>query len=215
MIIPKNWTFNSEHVATNFNEHVKEQLPWYDLATSATAHIARHYLTENALMYDIGASTGNIGKSLALTIKERNVSYIPIDSSPQMKNSYTGLNELIIADACSFDFEPFDVAILFLVLMFVPVSKRKDLLERLKDRAKKGSTIIVVDKAEPLQGYPGIINSRLALSEKLQAGVLPRQILEKELSLCGVQRPIKTEEMFRGGQEFFRFGDFFGRYWEF
>ena len=63
MQIPKNWTFENTSVAQNFDKHVREQLPFYDLATNAISHIARHYIQENKLVYDIGASTGNIGNS--------------------------------------------------------------------------------------------------------------------------------------------------------
>ena len=30
MEIPKNWSFASQEVAKNFDNHVREQLPWYD-----------------------------------------------------------------------------------------------------------------------------------------------------------------------------------------
>ena len=64
MQIPSNWTFEDSDVAKNFNKHVREQLPFYDLVTNAISHIARHYVPENGLVYDVGASTGNIGKSI-------------------------------------------------------------------------------------------------------------------------------------------------------
>ena len=35
MKIPNNWTFEDTEVAKNFNRHVREQLPFYDLATNA------------------------------------------------------------------------------------------------------------------------------------------------------------------------------------
>ena len=31
MEIPKEWTFENASVAQSFNQHVREQLPWYDL----------------------------------------------------------------------------------------------------------------------------------------------------------------------------------------
>lgn len=45
MDIPDIWTFKSDEVAKNFDNHVREQLPFYDLALSVTAHIAKHYTT--------------------------------------------------------------------------------------------------------------------------------------------------------------------------
>jgi hypothetical protein len=46
MQIPQNWTFKSDHIADHFDQHVREQLPWYDLATFATAQMARHYVPQ-------------------------------------------------------------------------------------------------------------------------------------------------------------------------
>ena len=71
MQIPSNWTFEDNDVAKNFNKHVREQLPFYDLATNAISHIARHYVPEDGLVYDVGASTGNIGKSITKLLKEK------------------------------------------------------------------------------------------------------------------------------------------------
>lgn len=44
MKIPREWTFENTSVASAFDKHVREQLPWYDMVTGALAHIARHYI---------------------------------------------------------------------------------------------------------------------------------------------------------------------------
>jgi hypothetical protein len=60
LVVPADWTFKNANVAQNFDQHVREQLPWYELATAIATHFGRHYMPENGLMYDLGASTGNI-----------------------------------------------------------------------------------------------------------------------------------------------------------
>jgi tRNA (cmo5U34)-methyltransferase len=67
--IPTDWTFKNADVAAGFDDHVREQLPWYDIATASVAHVIRHYLPDGGLMYDIGASTGNIGRAVADTLR--------------------------------------------------------------------------------------------------------------------------------------------------
>jgi malate dehydrogenase (oxaloacetate-decarboxylating)(NADP+) len=42
--IPTDWTFRNADVAKGFDRHVREQLPWYGIATGAVAHIARHFV---------------------------------------------------------------------------------------------------------------------------------------------------------------------------
>ena len=84
MQIPSDWTFKNLEVANGFDAHVRATLPWYDLATGAVAHVARHYLPQNGLIYDIGASTGNIGRALSDVIESRQARLVAIDDSESM-----------------------------------------------------------------------------------------------------------------------------------
>lgn len=209
MEIPKNWTFKSEEIAANFDQHVREQLPWYDLTTGIVAHVGRHYIPQNGNVYDIGASTGNIGKAIAGTLTARSATFTAIESSKEMADRYSGPGTLEIADATEYPFLMFDFAVCFLVLSFIPHLKRKALLSVLRERIKQGGALIVFDKCKPCGGYVSTVMSRLALAGKMAAGVDARQILDKELSLSGVQRPLNPTELI-GATEIFRFGDFAG-----
>lgn len=213
MDIPKEWTFHDTGVASEFDSHVREQLPWYDLVTSAVAHIARHYIPDNGLVYDIGSSTGNVSRSLADCIHARKASLVAIDNSQEMVSRYQGLGTAICADAMSFEYENFDVAILFLLLMFLPVSERKDFVNTLYRRIKPGGALIIVDKVSIPQTYLSTVLHRLTIAGKVSAGCSASDIIAKELSLAGVQRPLPNH--FPHGQgltgvEFFRFGEFAG-----
>lgn len=214
MKIPADWTFRNASVAEEFDRHVREQLPWYDLVAGATAHFARHYLPENGIVYDVGASTGNMGKLLADCVKVRNARMIAIESSPEMAAKYAGPGELVVADAVTFAFEPFDVAICFLVMMFFPPAARKAWLTNLVSKCRPGGAVVVVDKEESAGGYFGTAVSRLTLAGKLATGTSPSDIIAKELSLPGAQRPFPKSWFGYFGpgtaNEFFRFGEFVG-----
>lgn len=212
MEIPSDWTFKSSIVAKNFNDHVREQLPWYEMASGAVAHIARHYINENGLIYDIGGSTGNLGKLLEETLKARSARYVIIDNSERMRNESADF-EYVVQDACEFDFQDHDISVMFLVLMFIDYKKRSSLLERIYDKLNPGGVFIIFDKLEPKGGYLSIIKHRLTMAGKLSAGASPDNILSKELSLCGVQRPINENliyELFPHADQIFRFGEFAG-----
>lgn len=208
MEIPKSWTFKNPEIAENFDAHVREQLPWYDLCADAVEHITRNYLPENGLVYDVGASTGNINKILSGLLKERNAKYIGIDNSPDMIKEFAGSGEIILADAVDFDFKSFDVCILFLVTMFLPKAKHEMFIDRLMSKINIGGIIIVIDKAEQEGGYLSTVISRLSMREKMKT-VSASEILNKEMSLSGIQRPIGISIQNKG-REFFRFGDFIG-----
>lgn len=212
MDIPKEWTFENTSVASSFNSHVREQLPWYDMVTGAVAHIARHYIPQDGLVYDIGASTGNIGTALQAALTQRKAKLIPIEPSAEMCEQYRGpgKEQLVQMDACRFDFQPFDVAICNLVMMFMPVHERPGFIAKLKAGLKPGGAIIIVDKCEAATGYQATVLWRLTLAGKVAAGVEAEHIVAKELSLGGVQRPLDPALLGDDALLWFRFGEFAG-----
>jgi len=124
------WSFHG--FARQFDTHVRAQLPWYPMATEAVALIARHYIPQSGLVYDIGAGTGNIGRALASTLSARAAALVALDESPDMAAAYDAPGTALRANAELFDYEPFDVAIAFLTLMFLAVPARRELLRRLR-----------------------------------------------------------------------------------
>ena len=211
MEIPTNWTFKNRSVAEGFDRHVREQLPWYDLMSGAVAHVARHYIGENGRVYDLGCSTGNIGNLLIDTLDERNVEFHPVDNAEEMREMYVGPSEFELLDIRYMDFEPFDVAISFLCLMFMSPSQRRLVLDKLVQSMKVGGAIIIVDKMEAEAGYLGTVMNRLTLAGKTATGVSADDIITKELSLVGAQRPMSRKELpAHNATEIFRFGEFAG-----
>lgn len=210
MDIPRNWTFENAAIATGFDRHVREQLPWYDLVTGSIAHIARHYIPHGGLVYDIGAATGNIGKALQPILEDRQAHLISIESSQEMAAHYSGPGTLLTIDALQADYQPFDFAVLFLVLMFLPIEQRPRLLSTLRKFLKPGGAILIFDKCEAGSGYLATVLWRLTLAGKLSAQVSPQEIIAKELSLAGIQRPLRPDEVTCGATPYFQFGEFRG-----
>lgn len=213
MRIPASWTFEDRAVADGFDAHVREQLPWYDLATFLLAHVARHYIPERGLVYDVGASTGNFGRAVAQTLRDRRAELVAIESAPEMATRYQGPGVVQVADATKYDFKEFDLAVCFLVLMFVPVAERLKFLKRLSDKIKPGGAVIVFDKFETVGGYKGTVIRRLTLAGKVANRAAAEDVLAKELSLAGVQRPMPAsllKAVNAEATEVFRFGEFAG-----
>lgn len=208
--IPNDWTFKDHEVANAFDNHVRESLPWYDLVAGAVAHVVRHYLPENGKMYDIGASTGNIGILLDKSITARSAELVSIESAPEMARHFRAQGKLEIADAVTYDYEPFDVATVFLLLMFLTIPQRTQLLNKLITKCNVGGAIIIVDKIETQSNYLGTIHRRLTLAGKVATGVSPDKIIAKELSLAGIQRPLQPHEIPTQAELFFRYGEFAG-----
>ena len=210
MEIPDTWTFKNAAVADGFDAHVREQLPWYEMATQAVAHLVRHYLPAGGKVYDIGASTGNIGRAVADVLDERGATLIAVEPAAEMAARYNAPGEILCMDATEVAYQPFDVAVLFLVLMFIPVSQRAALIESLRRSLRRGGCIIVFDKLDPPSGYLGAVTRRLTMLWKLTNGATPESIVAKELSLSGVQRPINPAILGPDAAPFFLFGEFAG-----
>lgn len=216
--IPPEWTFRTPTVAKAFDAHVRESLPWYDLATGIITHLVRCYLPEGGNVIDVGAATGNIGRAIAPLLDARSAFLWALDSSEEMRRAAASSAsflpnkcEYCVGDAVTFDYadkHP-DVIVCFLTLMFVPVRERQDILKRMAAAVRPGGALIVFDKMQPKPGYIGTVAYRMTLAAKHEAGAEPGDIVAKELSLSGIQRPLAESEL-ADFVEVFRFGDFAG-----
>ena len=210
----KDWTF--EGYSDEFDSHVREQLPWYELVTESVAYIARNYLPNDGLVYDIGCSTGNVSKALLPLIEERKATIHAMDNEFSMIDAYQRnvvSNRVVplFADVTIHVYNKFDVAILMLTAMFLPVKKQQKFLENLYDQMNEGGAIIIVDKVCDDDGYFSTVMKRLTMYWKLENGAKPKDIISKELSLSGVQRPLDAELLrLFGAKQFFQLGEFKG-----
>ena len=212
----KSWTFETKEIAETFDAHVREQLPWYDMVTDAVVYIARNYLPEYGVVVDIGASTGNMVDKLMPLTFERIADVVAIEKSISMcdvlKNKYKKSDCVVVenSDVTRGDLPKANVYILFLTMMFIPIDKRKALMDSMRANCKQGGVIVVVDKICDHGGYFATVLKRLTMQFKLQQGAKPEDVLNKEMSLAGVQIPIDPAILGTDAKQFFRMGEFAG-----
>jgi tRNA (cmo5U34)-methyltransferase len=212
----KSWTFETKEIADTFDSHVREQLPWYDMVTEATAYIIRNYLPQYGTVVDIGASTGNLIDKILPLIKEREGDVVAIEKSKEMakvlmsKYKTDDDIEIICADVTATEIPYAEVYVVFLTMMFISIEHREGILRVLRDRCPEGGVIIVVDKVADHDGYFATVLKRLTMHFKLQQGAKPEDVLTKEMSLAGVQIPIDPAILGEDAKQFFRMGEFAG-----
>jgi tRNA (cmo5U34)-methyltransferase len=213
----KSWTFDSKEIAETFDDHVREQLPWYELVTEAVTYITRNYLPHRGVVVDIGASTGNMVHKIAPLVSERLGEIIAIEKSASMcdvlRNKYAKKNDWIHVkemDITKTIMPKGDVYIMFLTMMFISVEHRKALINAMRANCKRGGVIVVVDKVCDHQGYFSTVLKRLTMHFKLQQGAKPEDVLTKEMSLAGIQIPIDPAILGNDAKQFFRMGEFAG-----
>jgi len=209
------WTFDTPEIAESFDDHVREQLPWYDMVTDAVCYIVRNYLTEGGNVVDVGASTGNMIHKLMPLLRERDAEVLALEKSPTMVNVLMSRFEnhdnvsIIEGDIRTTQY-PAQVCIVFLTMMFIPVHERQRVIDSLKANLLKGGVLIVVDKVCDHGGYFATVLKRLTMHFKLQQKAKPEDVLTKEMSLAGVQIPIDPAILGSDAKQFFRMGEFAG-----
>ena len=210
MKVPDSWTFKDKNVANEFDKHVREQLPWYEIVQELVAHTALLYMPEGGRVYDIGASTGNLSDKLREKIEARRIEWVSIDNAKEMAGNFRGVGELTICDATRYAYKRHNLSILFLSLMFLPVSERGPWLRALYDRIKPGGALIIVDKQEPEGGNLQTEMHRFVMRCKVLTGTPAEDILKKEFSLTGIQNPLPRDffDEYKNVTEIFRLGDF-------
>jgi tRNA (cmo5U34)-methyltransferase len=210
------WTFETPEIAAGFDAHVREQLPWYDMVTDAVVYIVRNYLTEGNRVVDVGASTGNMIDKLMPLLLERKAYAVALEKSPTMVGVLEGRFanhhnvRVIREDVQTCGWEQAQVYVVFLTMMFIPVHERKRVIDRLRTNLLEGGVLVVVDKVCDHGGYFATVLKRLGMQLKLQQGAKPEDVLNKEMSLAGVQIPFDPSMLGADAKQFFRMGEFAG-----
>jgi tRNA (cmo5U34)-methyltransferase len=212
----KSWTFETTEIASGFDDHVREQLPWYDMVTDAVCYIVRNYLTDDNAVVDVGASTGNMIDKLMPLLLERKAYAVAIEKSPTMvevlKKRFENHHNVSIMqdDIRSCGLEPAQVYVVFLTMMFIPVHERQRVIDYLRANLLKGGVLVVVDKVCDHGGYFATVLKRLGMHWKIQQGASLGDVTTKEMSLAGVQIPFDPSMLGADAKQFFRMGEFAG-----
>lgn len=209
--------FNFDEIASTYDTHVREQLPFYDFLIQMLVFLGRAYIQPATIVYDIGAGTGNLSVQLELICDSRGSNLLCIEKSIPMTEILSKRLKFAIphADAIGFKYAPFSFAVVNLVMMFFPVTERRVFIETLIDNCKPGGIIVIVDKFILPTSYLGTVLRRMPFDWKISNGSTPVQIITKEIGLTGYQRPLEfntfTEHGFRS---FFQAGEFAGLVYE-
>jgi tRNA (cmo5U34)-methyltransferase len=157
-----------------------------------------------------------MSKALLPLIDERTGTILALDNDDSMVKTYQhniihNRIGVLQSKAEDYEYDEFDVAIVFLTAMFLPVEKQSNLIDKLYGKLKTGGAIIIVDKVCEEDGYFSTVMKRLTMYWKLKNGAHPEDIINKELSLSGVQRPIDSDLLrIFGAKQFFQLGEFKG-----
>ena len=205
--------FEFSKIAEKFDEHLSGQLYWHsNFVNHFLPEVASIFMAEKTNCYDFGASTGNVELALSSMINSRSINFIPVEKCKEMAERYKGESTVVIGDFLTVFMNDFSFATCILSLCFVHPSKREDFIDSLKSSCMVGGAFVILEKMKSKAGYLGTALNRVTWRNKIQNGECIEMVVNKELSLSGVQYPLSEKEV-EGMELIWAYGDFRAYIW--
>ncbi len=194
-----------DKVANVFDDMLSRSIPFYKETLRLSASFLLKYAQNNALIYDLGSSTGEFANVLCNMNKEQNnfkLNIKAIDNSKHMiKKSKRKLSQL----DCDVDFIQADIidykldsgcsgVVMNYTLQFIPIQNREMVLKKIFNCLKSGGVLIFSEKVLPnarclSQNYT---NEYYTLKE--HNGYSGEEIINKHKALQDVLNPLSYEQ---------------------
>ena len=189
-IISKTWVFNDK-VAKKFDLHVKQSVPFYSVFQKHIAKISEFFLKNDALIYDLGCSTGKtIEEIFKLKIKTK-FKVIGVDqnklmiklANQKLKKYKRGNLKLIISNLKNFKLKKCNLVISILIFPFLSLPIRNKLLKQIYNKLEIGGALITVEKIKSEYGIFEDLLNQLYYDFKLDKKISEKDIILKAKSL--------------------------------
>ena len=192
------WSFDA--VVDQFEEHIDRSVPNYTAGHELVCRYADFSLRDDSLVYEIGCSTGALGRRFLDWNRSRpSLRYVGLDVSPGMietarrRGPADPRAAYLCEDAASFEFEPCTAVFAYYVFQFIHPAFRQALFDELYRSLEWGGMLIMFEKVRApdarLQDYAMQIYNDF----KQDKGFSEEEILNKAQSLKGVLEPFSTE----------------------
>ncbi|NBV42008.1 methyltransferase domain-containing protein [bacterium] len=217
------FSFNPE-IAEVFDDMVSRSVPWYWEIQGMVGDIVEQ-ISPSGTILDLGCSSGT--SLLGLMARNLDVSGIGVDNSPALIKKAVEKRERMAPDsALRFDvgdigtmleFPESDITLLILVLQFIPVEKRLEILKRIRNSLNPNGVLIWVEKVEATPGWQPMFQSAY-YDLKRRQGYTELEIKNKQKALENVLVPLTGAENeallheagFQNIQSFFQWFNFQG-----
>lgn len=198
--IPGRWEFNKE-VVKSFDSHVRKSVPLYDEVQSLVIEMSEWFVRDGSVIYDIGSSTG---ETISLLLKKhfdkKNVLYVGVESVLSMieaaQKKVAAKNVKFIHQDVSdmAEFANADLITSIYALQFLPLGKRKKVIQRVHDSLTEGGAFMLVEKIRAENSHFENMWAELHYDLKEMCGLSGDQIIQKAKSLRGVLTPLTLTE---------------------
>jgi len=192
------WTFG-DSVPTEFTEHVKRSVPYYESGHDVVCKISDFFLKDGSTCYELGVSTGALIKKMSNHHRHRDVRFIGIDIEEKMiEQAQKEIGDddkiqIIADDINSFDYEPADLIVSYYTIQFVPPRLRQYLIDTIFKSLNWGGAFLMFEKVRACDARFQDMMTLLYSDYKLEQGYSSEEIIAKSRSLKGVLEPFSTQ----------------------
>ena len=193
------WNFGGD-VPETFVEHIKQSVPLYEEGHDLICQLSDFFCAETSICYEIGVSTGELLKKLALHNSDKpgikwtglEVEAAMIQKANDHCKEVPNI-EILNEDARIFKYDTADFIVSYYCMQFIPPRDRQELFNKIYDSLNWGGAFILFEKVRgPDARFQDILSS-LYNDFKFRAGFDAEEILAKTRSLKGVLEPFSTE----------------------
>ena len=194
MYTPYKWEFNEE-VARCFDKHVRQSVFMYEEFHNSIINMSKFFIEDNTNILDVGTSTGELLMKLPYNPTCR---YIGIDTEKGMINKaqekLEDKYELQVGNILNYNIVNCSLITMVLVLQFIKNKDKESALQNIYNSLNEGGAFIFVDKIKtPVLDIHDMYND-LYYDFKRENGLTDTEIIDKNVSLRGVQKCLTVEE---------------------
>lgn len=191
------WSFGG-NVADSFESHIERSVPGYREGHELVAQLSDFFVSNNSLVYEIGASTGALTRRLAEWNDGKNARFVGIEVEADMVAAARRLSEgiesvdFIEEDALTAELAPADMIVSYYTMQFVRPALRQQLYDKIYESLNWGGAFVMFEKVRAPDARFQDMMSVLYSDFKLSEGFDPSEIVAKTRSLKGVLEPFST-----------------------
>ena len=162
------WSFDNG-TYLQFDEHITNSIPGYKNSHEIIVQLADHFVRKEAVVYDLGCSTGTLTRMLGLEYRNRNPKIIGIDTVSEMVEQCkteadtlikAGINlEYLKENIINFEVEKADLITSVFTMQFIHLSDRQKVIKKIYDALYPGGTFIWLENKSTIPRLQDIINN--------------------------------------------------------
>lgn len=193
---PGTWQFTPE-VVNDFDNHVRQSVPHYDLIQGAVAELADWLVPVSGLVADLGVSTAETPRRIRDRHPGRGLRFVGYDTSPDMLQAAALKVPGIVTHQGDLrdglTHTNADLTVSLFTLQFLPPEDRAHVLRLARAASKPDGALLIAEKVRVPDSRWFEIGTELSWDYKAKAGIPSDAIRAKAAALRGVLRPTTAD----------------------